>query len=386
MKNIKNNKGQSLISVMLFVMVLGIIVTLIIASSITDTKRLISQKSYERAYSLADSYLSKILANSGEVFGASTVNLQNTLEKGNEFLACEYKDPTVVDGNLISANKYVKVNFECNAAGPNKDSNISCTQEPVGYGFAMAGVKDKKMKINLDGIGSSSPKLNFMFSNADALMFNLVYTRVIGGAVKYENFMFGVRTSSATGYTGMTVIDNSTAQQGITYPTASNIDTVVDSTVIHAISGTIVDSDLTNSFYDSLPTKSPVFVLDIAKLAEERANSYLATPAPTLTLKSLTVSFLNKDYTNAKYSVVQEGFPTTNHLDTQFQRTSCKALDSAVLSSTSLTAGFGAAELETYRPINKTVAGILDYSLFITAQPGDPQSPTGGATGASINK
>ena len=46
---IKGNKAQSMITVMLLLMILGVIVNLIVSSTITDTRKLLVQKSYERA-------------------------------------------------------------------------------------------------------------------------------------------------------------------------------------------------------------------------------------------------------------------------------------------------------------------------------------------------
>ncbi|MEI6462175.1 MAG: hypothetical protein WCO33_00715 [bacterium] len=386
---IVNNKAQSLVSIMLFVMVLGIIVTLIIASSITDTKRLVSQKSYERAYSLSDSYMSKILSYTGEVFGASTTgeglnSIPGILEAGNTNLSCQYTEGQALDATVIS-NLYNKVTFQCSYAGQNQDSQVTCTQMPVGYGLSMAGVKDKKMKINLTGVevGASSPKLAFLFNNSDALLFNFVYTKVAGnGKTIYQNYMFGVKDNSATGYTGMVAINTTGATQVITYPTGSIIDSSV--VKVYNSSSDVADAGIRAAFNGSAEDNSPAFLLDIDALANKVYTSEAVSGG---LMKSLTVSFLNKEYTNAKYSIAQIDFPTNNHLDTQFQRTSCKTLDAAVISGTTLTSGFGAAELETYRPINKTVAGILDYSLFIGREnPDGSTTPIPEGYGASLNK
>jgi len=173
---IRNNKAQSMITVMLLIMILGVIVTLIVSSTITDTRKLLVQKSYERAYSLSEQFLTKLV--SGNVLGATLGDINGIFVGSNGADNCSVG---IIGASTI--NDYVSsVDLSCNRVGSSKDSLISCARTPEIRGMALKIQTDEpvildysRRALDYNTITTSNPKIYLKFKKEEAIQVSYKY-------------------------------------------------------------------------------------------------------------------------------------------------------------------------------------------------------------------
>lgn len=372
---IKGNKAQSMITVMLLLMILGVIVTLIVSSTITDTRKLLVQKSYERAYSLSEKYLTKLV--SGNILGVSSEQISSALGESNSN-SCDYDETATI------TDYTTPVGLTCNAVGTDASSIVKCaretsvgakslkiqTDEPVVLDYS----KQPSSSITYNDLTNIHPKVHIRYSNAEAVQITYKYTEDISNVTTPLSASFIISNDDAY-YVG-----------AIKVPTGSNNPTVptYPQTLVDIVnkgggnSGPTVVNPFTSTDEDIIATLNSIpqvgsnqFTLDIEKLALN-----IKSPSSTLhTVKSIQIKFLSKTPTVVDFSIYHEGsfnLGTQKEVAYQFHRFKCNAFDSAydttnigeeVTSSSST--GFGSARLEAYVPINKALPDLFDYSLFV---------------------
>lgn len=367
---IKGNKAQSMITVMLLLMILGVIVTLIVSSTITDTRKLLVQKSYERAYSLSEKYLTKLV--SGNVLGVSSEQISSALGESNSN-SCNY------DENATINDYTTPVGLTCNGVGTDTSSIVKCsretsvgakslkiqTDEPVVLDYS----KQPSSSITYNDLTTIHPKVHIRYSNAEAVQITYKYTENISNVTTPLSTTFIISNDDAY-YTGAIKVPNGSNSPTVpTYPqTLVDIVNKGGATVVNPF--TSVTTDITDTL-NSIPLAgSSQFTLDIEKLALN-----VKSPTSTLhTVKSIQIKFLSKTPTVVDFSIYHEGnfnLGTQKEVAYQFHRFKCNAFDSAYDSQTDLyggtgsNTGFGSARLEAYTPINKALPDLFDYSLFV---------------------
>lgn len=375
---IKNNKAQSMITVMLLIMVLGIIVTLVVSSTITDTRKLLVQKSYERAYSLAEQYLSKIVI--GNVLGAGYNNISSVLTGSPNSGQCTMG----IQGSSTVTDYSSSVNAECKGVGSDLASIVSCTRTPEVMGMALKIQPDEPINIdysknstsgsyipfNLEKIQTASPKIYLKYKNADAVQITYKFEETISGQAIPKTVSFIVSTNQ-TDFPGALPIPSNIAT-----PTA-----LVD--IVNKNGNPVIKviSNPSESINDTLKSISGAsiqeFYVDLYQLASNvkiDANH---------TAKSLQIKFLKTTQLNTSPGVVElaihhdyfGGAPipaNEQQFAYQFHKYKCNAFDSAYdptnqdFNGTDVTSkGFGSARLEAFVPINKALPDFFDYSLFV---------------------
>lgn len=371
---IRNNKAQSMITVMLLIMILGVIVTLIVSSTITDTRKLLVQKSYERAYSLSEQFLTKLV--SGNVLGATLGDINGIFVGSNGADNCSVG---IIGASTI--NDYVSsVDLSCNRVGSSKDSLISCARTPEIRGMALKIQTDEpvildysRRALDYNTITTSNPKIYLKFKNAEAIQVSYKYEETIVGVVTPKSVSFIV-SSNQTLYPGSIPIPTgSNKPLTPTYP-QSLVDIVNKSgnTVLNPIpsdaSGIVGEtiSSISGSNAKSL-------YIDLENLATNVKfdNNH---KAKSLQIKFLGSTDFNSSPTVVDFAIHNEGFNPASQpeLAYQFHKYKCSAFDSAYEVDNSeygqnvnASKGFGSARLEAFVPINKALPDFFDYSLFV---------------------
>jgi len=371
---IRNNKAQSMITVMLLLMILGTIVTLIVSSTITDTRKLLVQKSYERAYSLSEQFLTKLV--SGNVLGASLGDINGIFIGSNGADNCSIG---FVGANSVS--DYVSsVDLSCNRVGSNTDSIVNCTRTPEVAGKSLKIQTDEpvildysKRTLDYNVISSTNPKIYLIFKNSEAVQVSYKYEETIGGVVTPKSVSFIV-SSNQNKYPGSILFPNgSNAPTVPTYP-QSLVDIVnkPNSTVINKITATSDAVTATLSSVTGSLTEIKSMYIDLKNLATNIKIDNNHT-AKSLEVKFLESTDFNTSPTIIDFAIHNEGFSidTQKELAYQFHKFKCSAYDSAYdgqtdqYGGTGTTKGFGSARLEAYIPINKALPDFFDYSLFV---------------------
>jgi len=373
---IRNNKAQSMITIMLLLMILGVVVTLIVSSTLTDTRKLLVQKSYERAYSLSEQYLTKLVQ--GNVLGAGDDVVNGVLVGNTDANTCSLNPDTVTNDYTPS------IVASCNGVGISSGSIVNCTRTTEIFGKSLKIQTDEpvnidysKLTLSYDAIDSANPKIYLRYKNADAVQITYKYEETVAGITSPKSVSFIISTNNA--YTGAVNIPS-------TLTTPSSSQTLVDivnksgNTVINTLASTVLSTSVDATLNSIQGTGLIDFYIDVKKLASnvKITNDHYA--------KSVQIKFLGSVPVNGSPSIVDfaihnEGFDQINQkeLAFQFHKFKCDAFDSAYdnteYGGNTSSKGFGSARLEAFVPINKALPDFFDYSLFVG----------GGKGGNSVN-
>lgn len=357
----RNNKAQSLISVMLFIVVISIIVTLIIASSISDTKRLIAEKSYQKTYAIAEKYLSTIVFKdlSEDVFGLSDTDFASLINTEN--IACAF------DASVENTKT-----FMCTSG----DHKLTCSKQLKNYMLAAKLQTDKPLRINLENasvrvpynmVGSPDTHtfINIRFADVTGVNFQVKYT--INNVLKSINF--GIANSGDyNNFDNVDVSGYAPSSQGLTIPTRKVDGTTGSLNVSNQVFNTTsyssqVQKDLVDNSLNIENSYS--FGVDLTMLQRNLEETIGATTYQA-TLNSMDINFLDVASGTATFSISLDRFnPNT---DLQFNRYSCKGYDLEADASNIISGSFSSVDLESYTPNTKATLPIFNYGLFLTNQ------------------
>lgn len=376
---IRNNKAQSMITVMLLLMILGVIVTLIVSSTLTDTRKLLVQKSYERAYSLAEQYLTKII--NGNVLGAGSNNVSSILTGSASSGLC-----TPISTNITDYTS--SVNTECKGVGSDNASIVNCSRtpevmgmalkiqpdEPVNLDYSKNSVSGAFIPFNLAMIQSASPKIYLRYKNADAVQVTYKYEETISGVSVPKSVSFIISTNQEAFPGALPIPSNVSAPDALT--------NIVNKTgSLGPVIKTVSDSSPSQSILDALSSVSGISIKELSIDLYQLASNIKIDGNHTA--KSLQIKFLKTTDINTSPGVVEFAIyhdyrsggvtpPNEQQFAFQFHKYKCNAFDSAYDSTNtdggteeSKTKGFGSARLEAYIPINKALPDFFDYSLFV---------------------
>jgi len=368
---IKNNKAQSMITVMLLIMVLGVVVTLIVSSTLTDTRKLLVQKSYERAYSLAEQYLTKIIT--GNVLGAGSSNISSILTGSAVSEQCSPVSSNVTDYTP-------SVNTECKGVGSDLASIVSCTRtpevmgmalkiqpdEPVNIDYSKKGISGSYVPFNLSMIQTASPRIYLRYKNADAVQITYKYEETIGGLSVPKSISFIVSDNQAYYVGALAVPSNISSPDAL-----KNIVNKTGDPVIKVVSSL---PDTIKATLDSIGViNTKEFYIDLNLLATNIMIDNNHT-AKSLQIKFLKTTPINESPGVVEFAVYQDYQnggaipPNEEQFAYQFHKYKCNAFDSAYntnLENDESSKGFGSARLEAFVPINKALPDFFDYSLFV---------------------
>jgi len=368
---IRNNKAQSMITVMLLIMILGVIVTLIVSSTITDTRKLLVQKSYERAYSLSEQYLTKIVL--GDVLGASEGTINGVLVGNTNGNTCSVNTTSNV------TNYTTPIIVSCRGTGSDQSSIVNCTRTTEIFGKSLKIQTDEPINIDYSKISlsyadmnsSTPPRIYLRYKNADAAQITYKYEETIAGSNYPKSVSFIISTNP--NYSGALPI--STAITTPTYP-QSLVD-IVNKPGSRVINLPSTSPSISQSITDTLNSIQGTGLIDLYIDVKNLAANVKTTDshfAKSIQIKFLRSIGLNESPGIVDFAMYNQGFNETNQkeLAFQFHKFKCDAFDSAydttnlgdeVLNSSSK--GFGSARLEAFVPINKALPDFFDYSLFV---------------------
>jgi len=371
---IKNNKAQSMITIMLLIMVLGVVVTLIVSSTITDTRKLLVQKSYERAYSLSEQYLTKII--SGNVLGASQTTINGVLVGDHTATTCG----VVPASNTTDYTPSIEM--ACNGVGSDNNSIVNCTRTPEIFGKSLKIQPDEPVNLdysknpvsggsyvpfNLTNIQTASPKIYLRYKNADAVQVTYKYTELIGGLNIPKSVSFVV-SDDQTNFPGAVPVPSN-----ISSPTALADIVNKGNPVIKDVATSSPSANIQETLGSITGLSIKEFYIDLNSLASNIKLDINHT-AKSLQIKFLKTTQYDSSPAVVEFAIHQSGnFPADQQQFTfQFHKFKCDAFDSAY-GTTSLgdeitttpSTGFGSARLEAFVPINKALPDFFDYSLFV---------------------
>jgi type II secretory pathway pseudopilin PulG len=317
-------KGFSLIAVMMLVAIIGILVTLIIAATVTDTRKLLVETSNLRAYSLAENYLSQIVSNEDNKVFNDDQKLKDSL------------------GNTCSIRTADK-DFVCSELGNNKDSEVICSIESSKSTYSLKVPINDSLKLGLKGAEPTNTNpfiTKIAFSNADGVMIILKYIDRSGVLMNYNFTVFKDNISYILG--------------------SSKVEGNRFASIIDPLSGTgssVVLSSVTegsNTFLDIANTSTGAFEINLYNLLKKsHINS--------TTLESLQIIPMKNTPGNALLSVELDKYLPA--YESQFNLYKCKGNDGGEGN----TSGLSSVELNVSIPKEKSPLPLLDYSLYLTA-------------------
>jgi len=317
-------KGFSLIAVMMIVAIIGILVTLIIAATVTDTRKLLVETSNLRAYSLAENYLSQIVSNDDNKVFSDDQKLKDSL--GN---TCEIR----------TADK----DFVCSELGSNKDSQAICSIETSKSTYSLKVPINDSLKLGLKGAQPTNTNpfiTKIAFSNADGVMIILKYIDGNGRLANYNFTIFKDNTSY--------ILGNSKVE-------GNRFVSIID-----PLSGTgssIVLSSVTegsSTFLDIANSSTGAFEINIYNLIKK---SYIGASV----IESLQIIPMKNTPGTALLSVELDKYLPA--YESQFNLYKCKGNDGGEGN----TSGLSSVELNVSIPKEKSPLPLLDYSLYLTA-------------------
>jgi len=327
--NNNNKKGFSLIAVMMLVAIIGILVTLIIASTLTDTRKLIVETSNLRAYSLAENYLSQIVSGEDDNIFNDDQKLKDSL--GN---TCEIK----------TEDK----EFVCSELGSNKDSQAICSIESSKSTYSLKVPINDSLKLGLKGAmpNATTPFITkIAFSNADGVMIILKYIdrNDYGKLANYNFTVFKENTS----YIGGSSFVQGNRIVGIIDPLSGTGSSAVISSVTEGSS----------TFLDIANSSTGAFEINLNNLLKK---SFIGSS----TLESIQIIPMKNTPGTALLSVELDKYLPA--YESQFNLYKCKGNDGGEGNTT----GLSSVELNVSIPKEKSPLPLLDYSLYLTAPSG----------------
>jgi len=325
-KNNKNKKGFSLIAVMLLVALIGILVTLIIASTVTDTKKLLIETSNLRAYSLAENYLSQIVSNEDDKVFKDGELLNDTL--GN---TCE----------ITTEDK----EFSCSALGNLNDSQVICSKENSKSTYSLKVPINDSLKLGLKGAETSvsTPFITkIAYSNADGVMIILKYLN----GDRLANYNFTIFKENTSYISGSSIVNSNRIISLTTDLSGSGANAVISP--ITEGSDTLIQ--IAN-------TSNGAFEINLNNLLKK---SFINSNK----LESLQIIPMKNTPGNALLSVELDKY--LPNYENQFNLYKCRGNDGG----DGNTSGLSSVELTVSIPKEKSPLPLLDYSLYLTAPSG----------------
>lgn len=313
---------------MMLVAIIGILVTLIIASTVTDTRKLLVETSNLRAYSLAENYLSQIVSNEDDKVFKDGELLNDTL--GN---TCE----------ITTEEK----EFRCSALGNLKESEVICSKESSKSTYSLKVPINDSLKLGLKGAEPSvtTPFITkIAFSNADGVMIILKYLDKRSG--KLSNYNFIIFKENISYIYGSSIVKGNkiislTSDLGGTGP----------ATVINSV------TEASDTFLQIANSSTGAFEINLNNLIKK---SFIDSTV----LESLQIIPMKNTPGTALLSVELNKY--LPNYENQFNLYKCKGNDGAEGN----TSGLSSVELTVSIPKEKSPLSLLDYSLYLTAPSG----------------
>ena len=327
-KTNNNKKGFSLIAVMLLVAIIGILVTLIIASTVTDTKKLLVETSNLRAYSLAENYLSQIVSNDDDKVFKDGDLLKSSL--GN---TCEIKTE--------------EKEFTCNSVGSLKDSEVICSKENSKSTYSLKVPINDSLKLGLKGAEPTTTNpfiTKIAFTNADGIMIILKYIDVNGRLANYNFTVFKENTSYIT---GSSIVNGNRIISLVTDLSGSGSNTVLASV-----------TESSDTFLQIANSSTGAFEINLNNLIKK---PYINSRV----LESLQIIPMKNTPGTALLSVELDKYLPS--YESQFNLYKCRGNDGGEGN----TSGLSSVELTVSIPKEKSPLPLLDYSLYLTAPEND---------------
>lgn len=329
MKTNNNKKGFSLIAVMLLVALIGILVTLIIASTVTDTRKLLVETSNLRAYSLAENYLSQIVSNEDDKVFKDGGLLKSSL--GN---TCEIKTE--------------EKEFTCSSLGNLKDSEVICSKENSKSTYSLKVPINDSLKLGLKGAEPSvaNPFITkIAFTNADGVMIILKYIDK-NNSQRLANYNFTVFKENTSYISGSSIVSGNRIISLVTDLSGTGSNTVLASV-----------TESSDTFLQIANSSTGAFEINLNTLIKK---AYINST----TLESLQIIPMKNTPGTSLLSVELDKYLPS--YESQFNLYKCRGNDGGEGN----TSGLSSVELTVSIPKEKSPLPILDYSLYLTAPSG----------------
>ena len=313
---------------MMLVAIIGILVTLIIASTVTDTRKLLVETSNLRAYSLAENYLSQIVSNEDDKVFKDGDLLTDTL--GN---TCE----------ITTEEK----EFKCNALGNLKDSEVICSKENSKSTYSLKVPINDSLKLGLKGAepSTSNPFLTkIAYTNADGIMIILKYIDKTSG--RLLNYNFTIFKENTAYISGSSIVNGNRIISLVSDLSGTGTNTVVSSV-----------TEASDTFLQIANSSTGAFEINLNNLIKK---SFINAT----TLESLQIIPMKNTPGTALLSVELDKYLPS--YENQFNLYKCKGNDGA----DGNTSGLSSVELTVSLPKEKSPLPLLDYSLYLTAPSG----------------